>query len=79
MKQKDSTTWQLDSIDVRAVSAPIEIRTHEDGHVPPGVQPLQVALLRKALPRPPHPPRTGSPTQKVTFRPSKSYFLPSEK
>ena len=44
---------------LRAVPAPLEVRTHEDGHVPSRLQPLQVALLRKALPRPPHPPRTG--------------------
>ena len=41
---------------MRAVAAPIEIRTHEDGHVPPRLQPLQVALLREAFARPPHPP-----------------------
>ena len=40
---------------VRAVPAPVEIRTHEDGHLPSGVQPLQVALLREAFARAPHP------------------------
>ncbi len=48
--------------EVRADAAPVEVRTHEDGHVPSRLQPLQVALLRKALPRPPHPPRTGRPS-----------------
>ena len=64
---------------VRTVPAPLEIRTHEDGHVPSRLQPLQVALLREALAWAPYPAGTRSPTQKVTFRPSKSNFLPSEK
>ena len=51
-----------------AVSAPLEIRTHEDGHLPSGVQPLQVALLRKAFARPPHPPRTGTATENAVKR-----------
>ena len=41
--------------EMRADAAPIEIRTHEDGHVPSGVQPLQVAVLCEALARAPHP------------------------
>ena len=53
---------------VRAVPAPLEVRTHEYGYVPSCLQPLQVALLREAFARAPHPPRTGSPTEKVTFR-----------
>ena len=53
---------------MRAVAAPIEIRTHEDGHLPSGVQPLQVALLREAVPRPPHPPRTGTATENAVKR-----------
>ena len=44
--------------EVWGVVAALEIRTHEDGDAPPCLQPLQVALLRQALPRPPHPPRT---------------------
>ena len=41
---------------MRADAAPIEVRTHEDGYVPPRLQPLQVALLREAFARAPHPP-----------------------
>ena len=53
---------------VRTVPAPLEIRTHKDGHVPSGVQPLQVALLRKTLPRPPHPPRARTATENAVKR-----------
>ena len=61
--------------EVRADTAAQQIRTHEDGHLPPGMQPLQVALLRKARPRPPHPPR-ASRSQKPL---AKSSFSPNEK
>ena len=57
-----------------------QIRTHEDGHVPSGVQPLQVAILRKAITRSAHPARPGGPPpsrQKVAFRPPKSNFSPN--
>ena len=46
--------------EVRRVAAAIEIRTHEDWHAPPGLQPLQVAVLRKAQSRSCHPPRAGT-------------------
>ena len=36
--------------EVRRVVAAIEIRTHEDWHAAAGLQPLQVAVLRKAEP-----------------------------
>ena len=62
-----------------AVPATLEIRTHEDGHVPSCLQPLQVALLRETLPRPPHPPRAGATSQKVTFRLVIHYFLGGKK
>ena len=37
--------------EMRRVAAAIEIRTHEDRHAATRVQPLQVAVLRKARPR----------------------------
>ena len=33
---------------LRADAAAQQIRTHEDGHLPPGMQPLQVALATGA-------------------------------
>jgi len=62
---------------LRANTAAQQIRTHEDGHLPSGVQPLQVAVLRKAQSRSAHPSRPGGPPpsqRKVAFRPPKSRF-----
>ena len=61
--------------EVRADAAAQQIRTHEDGHLPPSMQPLQVAILRKARPRPPHPPRPGAAQNPL----AKSSFSPDEK
>ena len=55
-RMKTGTYGRDDAMyEMRADAAPIEIRTHEDGHVPSGVQPLQVAVLCEALARAPHP------------------------
>ena len=60
---------------LRADAAAQQIRTHEDGHLPPGMQPLQVAILRKARSRPAHPPRASRPQKPL----AKSSFSPHEK
>ena len=60
---------------LRADAAAQQVRTHEDRHLPQGVQPLQMALLRKAQSRPSHPPRTGGPQKPLV----KSSFSLTEK
>ena len=46
--------------EVRRMAAAQQIRTHEDWHAAARLQPLQVAVLRKAQSRACHPPRAGT-------------------